>query len=123
MYQLPPIKKKPVFENYNNETYNLCHPWHLFSVTELTEIMRQKDDQLFAEMFNRFRTANQTEEDIKYIQSRSIDPADDNYPTDALHVFAENRPVTEHNDNKLEKLAGPVFELRAADQYPKNVSE
>ena len=123
MYQLPPIRRKPSFENYNNETYNMCHPWHLFSMIELTEIMRQKDDQPFAEMLNRFRTATQTEEDIKCIQSRSIDPADDNYPTDAIHVFAENRPVNEHNNNKLEKLPGPVFQLRAADQYPRNVSK
>ena len=87
IYQLPPIKKKPVFENYNNDTYNLCHPWHLFSMIELTEIMRQKDDQPFAEMLNRFRTTNQTEEDINCIQSRSIDPADDNYPTNAIQVI------------------------------------
>ena len=123
MYQLPPIKRKPVFENFNNETYNLCHPWHLFSMIELTEIMRQKDDHPFAEMLNRFRTACQTEEDIKCIQSRSINPGDDNYPSDAIHVFAENSPVNEHNKSKLDQLPGPVFQLRATDQYPKNVSQ
>ena len=123
MYQLPPIKRKPVFENFNNETYNLCHPWHLFSMIELTEIMRQKDDHPFAEMLNRFRTACQTEEDIKCIQSRSINPEDDNYPSDAIHVFAENSPVNEHNKSKLDQLPGPVFQLRATDQYPKNVSQ
>lgn len=125
MYQLPPIKRKPVFENYNNDTFNLYHPWHLFSIIELTEIMRQQDDQPFAEMLNRFRTANQTEEDIKCIQSRSINPADDNYPRDAIHVFAENTPVNEHNNNKLERLhvPGTLFQLRASDQYPKNVSQ
>ena len=48
--------------------------------------MRQKDDQPFAELLNRFRTASQTEEDIQYIQSRAIDPSDNNYPSDALHI-------------------------------------
>jgi len=46
-----------------------------------------------------------------------------NYPRDAIHVFAENRPVNEHNNNKLEKLPWTLFQLRAADQYPKNVSQ
>ena len=54
---------------------------------ELTEIMRQKDDQPFAELLNRFRTASQTEEDIKCIQSRAIaDPSENSYPSDALHI-------------------------------------
>ena len=103
-FQLPPIKKKPVFENFNNETYNLCHPWHLFRMTELIENMRSKDDQPFVEMLNRFRTATQTEEDINIINSRSIDlihPDDPQYPSDAIHIYAENKPVDEHNINKL----------------------
>lgn len=58
---------------------------------ELTEIMRQKDDQTFTELLNKFRTASysQTEEDMKCIQSRSTDPSDVNYPSDVLHIWAE----------------------------------
>ena len=67
---------------------------------ELTEIKRQKDDQPFIELSNRFRTGSETNEDIHCIQSRSINPLDDNYPTDALHIWAENNPVTQHNNKK-----------------------
>ncbi|KXJ21270.1 ATP-dependent DNA helicase PIF1 [Exaiptasia diaphana] len=122
-YQLPPIKKKPVFDNFNIDTYNLCHPWHLFRMTELIDNMRSKDDQPFVEMLNRFRTASQTEQDIKHIQSRSIHPEAENYPSDAIHIYAENKPVDEHNNTKLTQLPGTVFNLRAADQYPPNVSK
>ena len=90
-YQLPPIKKNPVFEDFNNDTYNLCHPWHLFRMTELAENMRSKEDQPFVEMLNRFRTATQTEEDIQSIQSRSIDsinPNDAEFPSDTIHIYA-----------------------------------
>ena len=73
MYQLPPIRRKPVFANYKNDVFNLYHPWHLFTMIELVDIMRQKNDQPFAGLLNRFRTTSQTEEDIKCIQSRSID--------------------------------------------------
>ena len=36
---------------------------------ELTKNTRQKDDQPFTELLNRFRTASQTEGDIQCIQS------------------------------------------------------
>ena len=47
-YQLPPIRKKHVFESYKNDGYNLCHPWHVFKMIELIETVRQKDDKEFA---------------------------------------------------------------------------
>ena len=50
LYQLPPIRRKPIFHSFKNESFNLFHPWHLFVMIELTEIMRQKDDQQFVEL-------------------------------------------------------------------------
>lgn len=68
---------------------------------ELTEIMRQKDDKPFTELLNRIRTGTQTEADIQCIQSRSITHTDSNYPHDALHIWAENKPVDEYNATRL----------------------
>ena len=85
--------------------------------------MRQKNDQTFIELLNRVRTASQTEDDIRTIQSRSITPCDPNYPSDALHIWAENSPVDGHNKNKLEELSGSLFTLKAKDQYPRNVKK
>ena len=115
--QLPPIRKRFIFDSYKNEIYNLCHPWRLFKMIELIQIMRQKNDQAFIELLNRVRTATQTEDDMKIIQS----PDDPSYPSDALHIWAENAPVNEHNKNKLEELSGSLFILKAKDQYPTNV--
>lgn len=53
-YQLQPIGRKPVFANFKNDVFNLCYPLHLFTMTELVEIMRQKDDEPFAEHLNRY---------------------------------------------------------------------
>ena len=123
LYQLPPIKRKPVFANYTKDAYNLWHPWQLFTMIELTEIMRQKNDQPFAQLLNRFRTASQTEEDMKCIHSRSTDPSDVNYPSDVLHIWAENYYVDQHNNLKLQQIPKPLFHLKATDQYPPNVSK
>lgn len=62
MYQLQPIGRKPVFANFKNDVFNLCYPLHLFTMTELVEIMRQKDDEPFAEHLNRYRTASEFED-------------------------------------------------------------
>ena len=98
------ICKRFIFDAYKNDIYNLCHPWKVFKMIELVQIMRQKDDQSFIELLNRIRTATQTEDDMKIIQSRSISRDDPNYPSDTLHIWAENTPVNEHNNNKLENL-------------------
>ena len=72
LYQLPPIRQRLVFEEYKNSVHNLCHPWLVFKMIELTENMRQKEDQPFTHLLNRFRTASQTEADIQCIQLRSV---------------------------------------------------
>ena len=123
MYQLPPIKRKPVFEDYKDNKRNLYHLWQVFTMIELTQIMRQKDDREFTELLNRFRTGSYTDEDINYINARLISPSADNYPLDALHIWAENDPVDEHNSKQLEQLQTPLFELTADDQYPPNVTK
>ena len=94
LYQLPSIRKKNVFDYY-----------------------------AFTELLNWVRTASQTDDDITIIQSRSIFPSDPNYPSDALHIWAKNAPVNEHNNKKLEEISGSLFVVKANDQYPKNASK
>ena len=90
---------------------------------ELVEIMRQKDDQHFIELLNRVRVAQHTDADIHTIQSRAIDVKDkNNYPLNELHVWAENKPVMDYNNQRLQEILMPLHVLQAVDQYPKNVS-
>ena len=54
LYQLPPMQRKLVFDNYANNALNLCHSWHAFKMIELTETMKQTNDQPFTQPLNRF---------------------------------------------------------------------
>ena len=63
------------------------------------------------------RTASHTDDDIRCIQSRTITPGDENYPSDALHIFAENAPVDEYNIDRLEQIQSPQYALEALDQF------
>ena len=122
LHQLPPIQQKPIFCSYVN-VYNLSHPWLEFKMIELVEIIRQKDDQPFIELLNRLRVAQHKEADICAIQSSAVDVNDqNNYPLNELHVWAENKPVMDHNNQQLQEILMPLHVLQAVDQYPKNVS-
>ncbi|PFX25326.1 E3 ubiquitin-protein ligase DTX3L [Stylophora pistillata] len=94
-------------------------------LTELTEIMRQKDDQHFAELLNKIRIGSQTDKDVNCINSRLISLSADNYPVDALHIWTENVPVNEYNNKRIEQLSSPLFILKANDhdQYPSQVTQ
>ena len=123
LHQLPPIQQKPIFCRYGNDVYNLSHPWHKFKMIELVEIMRQKDDQPFIELLNRVRVAQHTDADKQTIQSRAIDVNDkNNYPLNELHAWAENKPVMDYNNQRLQEILMPLHVLQAVVQYPKNVS-
>ena len=83
----------------------MSHPWHEFKMIELVEIMRQKDDRPFVELLNRLRVAQHTEADIDTIQSRAVDVNDkNNYPLNELHVLAENKPVMDYNNQRLQEI-------------------
>ena len=124
LHQLPPIQQKPIFCKFSNDVYNLSHPWHEFKMIELVEIMRQKDDQPFVQLLNRLRVAQHTEADIDTIQSRAVDVNDkNNYPLNELHVWAENKPVMDYNNQRLQEILMPLHVLQAVDRYPKNVSK
>ena len=88
----------------------------------LNEIMRQKGDLKFTELLNRCRTASQTEDDIECIQCKSVSLSQDDYPVNALHIWALNNPVNEHNLKILQELPKPLFVLRSVDQYPLEVT-
>ena len=60
---------------------------------ELVDIMRQKDDRDFAHLLSRLRLNEMTEEDKEKLQTRIVDRDSDDYPKDALHLFAENNFV------------------------------
>ena len=87
----------------------------LFTMYELVDIMRQKDDLAFAQLLNRLRLNEMTEEDKQKLQTCVVDNEIDDYPKDALHLFAENFYVDQHNDTILSQLPGEKFIIPCHD--------
>ena len=87
----------------------------LFTMYELVDIMRQKDDLAFAQLLNQLRLNEMTEEDKQMLQTRVFDRDSGDYPKDAVHLFARNFYVKKHNDNILSQLPGEKFVIPCHD--------
>ena len=123
-FQLPPICAYPIYSPYALSSWeNLIHKWKLFKLAELDIVMRQRGDTSFIELLNKVRIADLDNECEKLLLSRFISKEDPDYPTDALHIFEENKPGFRHNNYMLSLNQNPLFCITAIDEYPKNVSQ
>ena len=123
LYQLPPVLQKPIYADYYDEIFNIHHLWRTFKFCELTEVMRQREDSSFIDLLNNVRIGELSPNDVDVINSRVIDKTDDNYPVDALHIFAENEPARVHNQTMLETIDQTVLTIEAIDQVPNSVPD
>ena len=117
-YQLPPVCPPTPLCFTNKEI--LKDLWNsLFRKVELTEIMRQRDDAIFANMLNRLRVRKQNdplqEADIKLLESRIVKENVLTAPLDALHLFYRNNDVDKHNKAKLATLTTKQYTVQAED--------
>ncbi|RVE55402.1 hypothetical protein OJAV_G00236690 [Oryzias javanicus] len=114
-YQLPPVRhSKPICVHDPSE----IDLWQEhFQMVTLTQIMRQKDDLSFAEMLNRIRVKEKTDElsqaDRELLTQTITELA--SCPTDALYIFATNKQVEEHNSVTLYLLHSNIVSIDADD--------
>ena len=117
-YQLPPIRPRtPLCFPRDEILKDLWNP--LFKIVQLTEIMRQRDDAVFAQMLNRLRTRRRNEPiddaDKQLLESRIVSENSLSAPDDALHLFYTNSDVEAHNKRKIRSLKTPICTIQAID--------
>ena len=117
-HQLPPISPpRPLCFPHPEILKDLWNP--RFQIVELTEIMRQRDDAVFAQMLNRLRVRTKDEplleEDEQLLKSRIVDADTLPAPPDVLHLFYLNKDVDTHNDAKLQSLDTETHTIKAVD--------
>ena len=93
--------------------------WHLFKYADLTEVVRQKD-KLCIDLLNKVRVGNIDDDVEKLLKARYIHKSDENFPKDALHMYAENEPATKRNDAVLNDLLGELYTIETDDKIPDN---
>ena len=113
LLQLPPVLSNQIFEAPKNQAfrrhYEVSSLWDLYDSIELTHNHRQAGDWLYAELLNRVRMNNQTEEDLKLLATK-ISPES---PVDAVYCIATRAMCREHNVKTLALLPGRLHIMMA----------
>ncbi|XP_071155864.1 uncharacterized protein [Mytilus edulis] len=115
-YQLPPVKTKRVDKLYVDDPSNPSNQlWNgLFEIAELDEIMRQREDGLFAELLNRLRV-KQKNESLTLFDKRTLTHCFGDGPDEALHIYSTNAEVDNFNKEMIMKLCTESKLIEAQD--------
>ncbi|KAK3083914.1 hypothetical protein FSP39_005261 [Pinctada imbricata] len=121
-FQLPPVKQPKQERLYNSSTTYPVDYWNeLFNLVELNEIMRQKDDKIFAEMLNYIRTRTSDKplptHICEMLKSRQMDG-----PKTALRIFSTNNEVNSYNTQLINSECDQVYDVQANDYKKDNTS-
>ena len=107
-----------IFKDMDNSEYGFLAPnlWkELFSMFELHQIMRQRESKQFAELLNRLREGNHTNDDIMKLKERVIVNTASDHAKDAPHLFIQNAQVNDFNDQAHRAIAGTKYCIKAHD--------
>ncbi|CAG4932245.1 unnamed protein product [Parnassius apollo] len=106
--QLPPVGDNWVFQaKSQNPLAEIAGTplWDLFVLTELKEIMRQRDNVAFETALNNMASGCMSPEDVNLIEGRCF--RNSSLPDTckgAVHLFSSNREVDEHNSKILSNM-------------------
>ena len=120
LYQLPPLKDKKIYDTpgSNYDPKPICLHSSLwqenFNFHELKYIVRQKDQQ-FAQLLNRVREAQITDDDDAVLKQRVTTLDDPAHFTDALHVYGTNNQTDQYNSTMLHKLTTHKYIIKSSD--------
>ena len=127
LFQLKPVFDKWIFENsqigYDALASNIWAEY--FTLFELTEIMRQKDDKEFAELLNCLREGKHFKDDIALLKQRflNVRPKEDNYPFNITHLFTTNALMHAHNNVLYSFSKNDKGEVKAVDIIVGDISD
>lgn len=127
LFQLPPVKDNWIFLPITTGKSSIpCNLWQEhFSMFELTHIMRQKEDEDFANLLNRIREDNHTFADVEYIRRHTqiSHSVYENIENDTLYLFPTNAQVDKINGSSHELCSGDKATVIATDKIIGNYSE
>jgi hypothetical protein len=123
LFQLRPVQAVHSFEEPKNRehriVYQLRNLWQTFSVVTLEENHRQGEDKTYADLLNRVRTGDYTDEDIELLETRVRDRNDPEVKQqdDALHIYGTNEKVNARNKKKVLETEGELLEIKAENRH------
>ena len=119
--QLKPCKGSYIFDKPTNPDYMIDYQlgshWQSFEVVMLETNHRQGDDKDYANMLNRFRTGEQTEDDMLKLEER-VRPSNHADLKGAMFVCCINNEVNNQNKRRLNEIKEELKDLEAINVHP-----
>ncbi|KAJ8300313.1 hypothetical protein KUTeg_021832 [Tegillarca granosa] len=84
-----------------------------FELHEICEIVRQKNDPIYANILSRIRIGNIIDEDMKLLKDLE-NTNTDNFQDSSVKIFLTNKQVATFNDEKMDQLPERIT-IRAKD--------
>ena len=117
LFQLKPVKDNWIFLDLQDgpEALGLNLWQELFTMHELEEIMRQKDDLEFAQILNRLREGKHTDQDIAKLKQCERDMATLRNEGVSNFAFPTNELVNAHNTEQYDLCREQKMKVQAQD--------
>ena len=117
MMQLKPCMGRYIFEAPINQefyiTYKLKPRWKMFKSLTLEINHRQGNDKIYADILNRIRVGQQTDEDMKLLKSRIRKRGHDDLKQVDIFITGKRNSAAKINKNYLAKLDGIKLQIDA----------
>ena len=124
LYQLQPVMQSYIFMDISTEYGPLAtNLWkEYFTIFELTEVMRQKDDDKWKQVLSKIRVCDHTLADIQLIVTREISEEESLKMIDTPHLFPTQDGVLEFNQVVLQRTPGQITVVTAIDSASTDIT-
>ena len=116
---MKPVRGRYIFEQPSCSEYHDAYGdggedslWRNFDVITLTHNHRQGSEKTFADMLNRIRTGEHTEDDMKILLKR-VKRDCDSQVNDCVRIYPTVRETIEFNERKINNLPGKLYTIAA----------
>ena len=120
--QLAPCMGKYVFQEPANPefqvTSQLDNRWRMFSTVLLETNHRQGRDKTYADLLNRLRIGEESEEDIELLESRIRQESHDDVRNAEMFIGCKRKDVAKRNLLYIIRLHGKAVKIKARHHHP-----
>ena len=112
----PPVNQKGVLMRPSKRSYrsfNECL-WEKFQLCDLVEIVQQSSDPYFAQLLNRVREGQQTNNDVIQIKALA-NTATATWPDEFVKVYPNNYVAGQENEECIDKLDSEFVVIKIQD--------
>ena len=122
MMQLKPCMGRYIFQNPLNEDFLTTHRidsrWSMFSSILLEKNHRQGKDKQYADLLNRVRIEDHTEEDLELLETRVRQKGHKDLKEVDIYITGKRKECAKANLLYIVRLPGPMIKLRAIHDHP-----